>query len=384
MALGEKVKIFRSIDAIGRESINSIASDAFFSYEWLKTLESQQEFSVGRAPIYFAAYSEGKLIAFVPSFIQPILLEKVFYQYFCRPKLQRYILPYLNRMLILSQQVGLSQDRMLISSSPFSCSSKVLINMNSEKTHILNLLLEKIDVFCKKEKFMFNAFLFVSEFDKLLMDNLPTVKYSKSPGLTTSYLDVRWTSFEDYLKAFNCKVRKNIKREIRKSAENGVSIEELESGDIPEFISESTLNFSRNNKNVCVASYSSFFSKLNEYAKDSIKIFVAKKNNKKVGFSLNLRKGDILDTCFAGFSYDVLTNTDFVFYNVCYYAPIRWAIEEGIKRVYFRDGAVDMMAHRGCKLEKTYAFVKCYDRLLGPLINSASLTSFRVYLNQRL
>jgi predicted N-acyltransferase len=285
-------------------------------------------------------------------------------------------------MLIIGRRLGFCQEHVLLCYSPLSYRSEVLIGKTSEKKHILNLLAEKIDAFCKKERILFSSFLFVSEFDELLTGNLQNFGYLKSPGLTNFYLDVRWSSFNDYLESFNCKLRKNIRREIRKCAENSVAIEELEFVDLPAYVSEltSNLNLKYTNK---VTSYSSLLSKLSEHAKDKTKVFIAKKNNEVVGFSLNLRQGDILDTCFTGFKYDILTNTDFIYFNVCYYAPIRWAIEEGIKKIYYRDRGEKVKLHRGCKPENTYSFLKCHDELLGPLINNLLRTPLYSHLSQR-
>jgi predicted N-acyltransferase len=259
-----------------------------------------------------------------------------------------------------------------------------LIGKNSEEKHILSLLAEKIDAICKKERVLFSSFLFVSEFDRLLMDNLQNFSYLKSPGLTNFCLDVRWSSFKDYLESFNCKLRKNIRREIKKCAENGVTIEEPEFRDLPAYVSELTSNVTlKYNKNARVTSYSSFFSKLSEHAKDKTKVFTAKKNNEVVGFSLFLRQGDILDSCFTGFKYDVLSNTDFIYFNVCYYAPIRWAIKEGVRKIYYRGRGEKVKLHRGCEPEKTYSFVKCHDELLGPLINTTLRALLYSYLTQR-
>lgn len=327
MTLLKEVKVFRSVDAIGRDSINSIADDAFFTYEWFKTLETQKTFGI--SPIYLVVYDNGNLVGVAPCFID--LLD----QYFHYAPQVRYILPALKKMLIIGRRLGFCQEHVLLCYSPFSYRSKVLIRKNSEKNHILSLLAEKIDVVCRQERFLFSSFLFVSEFDKLLMDNLQNFSYLKCPGITTFYFDVQFSSFEDYLKSFTCKERKNLRREIRKCSESGVTIEETEFRDLSTsalsaLSSNLTLKY---NKNANI-SYSSFFSKLSEHTKDKTKVFIAKKNDAIVGFSLNLRQGEIMENCFAGFKYDVLTNTDFTYFNVCYYAPIRWAIEEGLKRIY--------------------------------------------------
>jgi len=93
-----------------------------------------------------------------------------------------------------------------------------------------------------------------------------------------------------------------------------------------------------------------------------------------VGFSLCLRQGDILDVWMTGFNYDVQSITDFTYFNLCYYAPIRWAIEQGVKKIYYPRGIEKVKLDRGCKPEETFSFVKCHDGGLGHLIKSVLKT----------
>ena len=111
---------------------------------------------------------------------------------------------------------------------PFVVVAKSYSEKIQRKKTILNLLAKEIDTICKKERILFSSFLFVSEFDRLLMDNLQNLNYLKSPGITSLYLDIQWSSFEDYLKCLKRKTRENIRREIKKFKENGVRIEEHE------------------------------------------------------------------------------------------------------------------------------------------------------------
>jgi len=376
VTLDKEVKVFRSVDEIGRDAINSISDDAFFSFEWFKTIETQE--SLRMSPLYIAVYNGGQLAALAPCFID--ILD----QYFHYARNAFGSLSFVKKMLVFGHRLGFCQEHVLLCYSPFSYRSEVLMGSNSEKKLILSLLAEKIDDFCKKERVLFSSFLFVSQFDKLLMNNLEDFGYLKTQGLTNSYLNIRWSSFKNYLESFNSKLRKNIRREIRKCGENGVTIEESEFEDLAAYVSGLMSNIAmKYNDNAGVNFYSSFFSKLGENAKNRIKLFAAKKNHEVVGFSLFLRQGDILDSCFAGFKYDVLTNTDFVYFNVCYYAPIRWAIEKGVKTIYYRGRGEKLKLHRGCEPENSFCFVKCHDEFLGSFINYALRIPLHFYLWRR-
>ena len=236
----------------------------------------------------------------------------------------------------------------------------------------MRLLSEKIEEICKKQKFMFSSFLFVSEFDKLLTENLQKLGYLQFPGTTTLYLDIEWSTFEDYLKSLKHKTRMNIRREIKKCAENGVSIEERDfeglSAKLPPLLTNLFWKYDKNANNLFDQS---FFCKLEDYARDTAKVFLAEKNDEVVGFSMSLRQRDVLDIFMCGFDYEAQTKTDFTYFNLCYYAPIRWAIEEGIKKIYYRRKAEKVKLNRGCKPERTFSFVKCHNRFVSLLLNKA-------------
>lgn len=377
MVLGQEVKVFQYIDQIGRDSIDLIADDPFFTYEWFKTLETQRSF--GNSPFYLAVYDEGKVIAVAPCFVD--LTDN----YFSSGPPVRYVMPFLKEILNFGKRVGFCQEHILLCYAPSCGRTKILMAKNTSEKHILNLLVEKIDSICKAQRILFSSFLFVSEQDELLMNNLESLSFHKSPGIITFYLDVQWSNFEDYIKTLNKKNRNTVRREIKKCAENGITIEESEVGDrsakLSELLSNLTLKYDKNSTSFLSPD---FFSKLNDYAKNKTKLFVAKKNSEVVGFSLILRQGDVLDVWMAGFKYDIQTNTDFTYFNLCYYAPIQWAIRVGIKKMYYRSKAEKVKLDRGCKPEKTYSFLKCHDEVLGPLINNALKTPLYSYMSRRL
>jgi hypothetical protein len=386
MTLGKGVNVFQSVDEIGRDAVNSIADDAFFTYGWFKTLETQQSFRI--SPIYFAVYDEGQLVAVAPCFID--LLDH-FFRY--APRVMPFNRVYfgergsdfgnkllafaLKKMLVFGRQFGFCRENVLLCYSPFSGRSKVLIGKNFEDEH-LTLLIEKIDAFCKKEKVLFSSFLFVSEFNNLLMNSLPDFGYLKArEHLANFYFDVRWSSFGEYLNSMEYHTRKNVRREIQKCAENGVTIERIEiKGNQAHFLEIVTDVCLTQNRNVRVHdSDYSFLSKLSGYAKDKIILFIGKKNDQVVGFSLCLRKGDILDVWRARFNYDVQTTTDFTYFNLCYYTPIRWAIDNNVKKIRYPRGLGKAKLYRGCKPENVFSFVRCHESLLEPLIMNLAKTS---------
>jgi len=93
---------------------------------------------------------------------------------------------------------------------------------------------------------------------------------------------------------------------------------------------------------------------------------------------------DVIDVAMCGFDYDLLTKTDFTYFNAVYYAPLQLAIEKGIRKMYYRFKAEKVKIDRGCKPEKTYSFVKCHNDFMRAVINNAAKNPPYSYLKKRL
>ena len=268
---------------------------------------------------------------------------------------------FFNRGLNVSQRLGFNKD-FLLCYSPACCRTKILLaNQYNDRT-ILSLFSKKIDDICKEQRVLFSSFLFVSEFDGLLMKNLESLNYTKFPNIVTFYLDVNWSNFEDYVKSLKLGRRRTVRHEIKKCSENGVTIkEESISENIAEKLSELGANVSSKYSHTEQTRLDpSFFKTLQKYAKDKARLFVARKNDKVVGFSLGLQHKDVLDMYMYGCDYASQTNTSFIYFNLGYYEPIKLAIDEKIKKIYFRYLNEKAKVARGCRPEQTYSFIKCH------------------------
>jgi hypothetical protein len=54
---GIETKVFERIDDLGRDAVDSIVDDGFFTYGWFKTLETSQPIEV--KPFYVTAFYKG-------------------------------------------------------------------------------------------------------------------------------------------------------------------------------------------------------------------------------------------------------------------------------------------------------------------------------------
>jgi predicted N-acyltransferase len=353
-----QIRVYNTVDDIGKESIDSIADDGFFTYGWFKTLEVSNPFNL--KPFYLAVYDGSRIVAVAPcikvNLSQNSLLKNNFLA---------------KQAMNLNKNFKLYNDIILICYSPMSLHGKVLADPNYSRGAILDSVCWKISHICKKERLLFSSFLYVSQFEQLLIENLENYGYHRFPCKPTMSLDIQWTSFNDYIESLKHKVTRNAKREIRKFEESGITIEEANNfGSIASILAALNSNLYLRHTNRADNPYdSSFFRNLSLYNRDNTKVFIAKKQGEIVGFSIALMHKKVMDILTCGFNYEIITNKDFVYFNIVYNEPIKFAIANGLDRIHFRIAAENIKLKRGCKSEETYSFVKCHNQVLGFLFN---------------
>jgi predicted N-acyltransferase len=353
------VRVFKTVDGIGREAIDSLVDDGFFTYGWFKTLETSKLINLD--PFYLTAYDEGKLVAFAPCF------HDVADQYF---RFGPNVIPFMKRVMKIRNRLHQGQEHVLLCYSPSCYRTKIFIEKGLNEGLLISGLLKEIDAICKREKILFSSFLFVSEFESNLSQYLSNYGYRKFFWASPYYLNVRWRSFEDYLGSLEHGVRNRVKREMKCCRENGVTIEEItEFKGLAMTLSDLSSNLLAKYNGTRIFN-PSFFEILSDCAKGNAKVFVAKKKNAVVGFSLCLRAGNTLDVFHCGFNYQLQEKSDFTYFNLVYYSPIRWAIQEGIRKIYYRLTADRVKLRRGCRSERIYSFVKCQNNQVNAQIGN--------------
>jgi predicted N-acyltransferase len=351
------VEVVDTVERIDRKWLDALADDFCYTYGWFKTVEAL-ETHFQMEPRYIVVYKKGRMVAFVPAF-----LVQDFPYFSVGNK------GFLIRLLVnLGERAGfhLNHGRTLVCDPPDCLHSRVLMKEDCDPKTVLNLVSAKIDEICKEERIPMSCFTAVSEFEGTLRNSLEDLGYFDTSVMNSFYLDILWSSFDEYVESLEYGARKDVRREIRKFNDSGVIIEEEYAFERhAATLSSLWLNtYSRHRKDRASPVDASYFTALGKYAKDDTRVYFARKKGEITGFCLCLRNRDTLDVDIAGFDYDSLTKTDFTYFNICYYVPIRWAIEHGIRRAYYRFGTDEVKLRRGCKIERLFTLIKFHNRLL--------------------
>lgn len=89
---------------------------------------------------------------------------------------------------------------------------------------------------------------------------------------------------------------------------------------------------------------------------DNAIAFTCRRNGALLGITVGYRWGVDLVLRSVGFDYPVLIGA-FEYFNLCYYTPIRYGYEHGVRRILLGDGALDAKCRRGARLTPRWTSV---------------------------
>jgi predicted N-acyltransferase len=300
----------------------------FYRWRWLQQLEDSGSIvpRQGWQGCHLSLWEGEELLALAPLYLKGHSYgEFVFDQSFAE----------------LAAQLGLRYYPKLVGMSPVSPVQgyRFLIAPGQDAAAITALLLEQIDAFCRRQRLLSCNFLYVD----------PTWQPLAEAAGCSPWLNQQsqWTnpghrSFDDYLASFNANQRRNIRRERRAVAAAGLQVTPLVGEAIaPELVGRMHDFYAQH----CArwgpwgSKYLSedFFAALaaDPALRRHLVLFSAHRGDaaEPVAMSLCVRGGDHLWGRYWGSDEEI----DCLHFEVCYYAPIEWAIAEGIR--HFDPGA---------------------------------------------
>ncbi len=324
-----KVRWHRSIREIPEEHWQALVgadSIPFYRWAWLDALESSGSVvpDQGWQPLHLALWRGDTPIAVAPLYLKGHSYgEFVFDQTFAR----------------LASDLGLRYYPKLLGMSPVSpvLGYRFHVLDGEDAAELTGVLMQAIDTFCEHNGILSCNFLYVDPEWRLLAEAAGCATWLNQQSLWSCGDD---RSFEDYLKGFNANQRRNIKRERKAVAKAGITVTPL-SGDQLDLALLQTMH--RFYEQHCArwgpwgSKYleESFFEALARLHRDQLVLFSAHRGDSRdpVAMSMCVQDGRQLWGRYWGSHEEI----DCLHFEVCYYAPIEWALANGI--VSFDPGA---------------------------------------------
>ena len=298
------------------------AARPFFSWRWLQQLEASGSIvpAQGWQPCHLALWRGEELVAVAPLYLKGHSMgEFVFDQAFAR----------------LAGELGLRYYPKLVGMSPLSPVEgyRFLIRAREDGAAVTALLLRLIDQFGQRHGLLSCNFLYVDP------DWQPWVEAAGWHSWTnqqSAWLNPGFADFEAYLASFNANQRRNIRRERQAVAAAGLEVTALAGEAIPVALVDRMHDFYAQHCSRWGAWGSkyltrAFFTAAATDLRQDLVLFSAHPRGadptEPCAMALCVHSGDALWGRYWGSDVEL----NHLHFEVCYYAPIAWAIEHGVR-----------------------------------------------------
>ena len=293
----------------------------FFSWRWLHQLEASASIisRQGWQPCHLGLWRDERLVAVAPLYLKGHSYgEFVFDQSFAQ----------------LAGKLGLRYYPKLVGMSPLSPVQgyRFLFAAGEDEAELTAAMLELIDDFCRRNSILSCNFLYVDPAWQPVAEAAGCALWLNQQSQWTNPGHV---DFEAYLASFNANQRRNIRRERKTVREEGITVTPLAGEAIPPRLLGRMHAFYEQHcrrwgpwgsKYLTEA----FFDAAALDLRRHLVLFSAHRGDpgEPLAMSLCVRGGDQLWGRYWGSDVDTAN----LHFEVCYYAPIEWAIAQGLCR----------------------------------------------------
>lgn len=328
----------------------------FYRWDWLEALERSGSIvpRQGWQPLHLALWRDERLVAVAPLYLKGHSYgEFVFDQSFAQ----------------LAGQLQLAYYPKLVGMSPLSpvIGYRFHTAEGEDAAALTALMLQLIDQFCRRQQILSCNFLYVDPGWQALAEACGCATWVHHQSLWTN---PGYDSFDDYLRDFNANQRRNIRRERRSVAEAGLQVTPLVGAEIPagmvlrmhDFYAQHCARWGPWGSKYLTEA---FFEQAAATLAEHLVLFSAHRGDPADPVAMSLCAFDATDLWGRYWGSD--EEVENLHFEVCYYAPIAWAIERGLRR--FDPGAGGSHKRRRGFLARPHASLhRWYDPRFDSLV----------------
>jgi predicted N-acyltransferase len=302
------------------DSSGSVEARPFYRWRWLHHLEASGSIVArqGWQPCHLGLWRDDRLVALAPLYLKGHSYgEFVFDQSFAQ----------------LAAQLGLRYYPKLVGMSPVSPVQgyRFWFAAGEDEAALTAWMLTEIDAFCRANRILSCNFLYVDPAWQPLAEAAGCALWLNQQSL---WLNPGHTDFDDYLSSFNANQRRNIRRERKAVAAAGLTVTPLAGDDLSPRLVRRMHHFYAQH---CArwgpwgSKYltEAFFAAAADELREALVLFSAHRGDPAEPLAMSLCVQD--ETQLWGRYWGSDVEVDHLHFEVCYYAPIEWAIARGIR-----------------------------------------------------
>ena len=351
-----------------KHSLNEIEADIwdaltggrlYISYGWLKTIE---ETAIDKVTPYYYLLEDDEV---------PVALAVCYESHKDNPfdLLNGFMLGKLER---IAGAFGISFKPAFLCGPVRGNGDHVIVKQGlsqQQRIAYMRFLIEEIEREAEKRRLSL-FFTNVSEKEAELCKELQARKYNSTVVHPKNRLQIKWSSFADYLsdrETISRKDKETFKYQINKNRKAGVRVrllDELENEErLYQLLSE---HHYRLNKQPFPYT-ENFIRSLRKNLGSDAMLLVAERAGEIIGVMILFQRGSEGWATFIGMDHN-LSRNDFTYFNLAYYRVIDHAIQAGIKSLNYGGMLYRVKKRRGCTLEENYIFHRASTRFLHNLL----------------
>ncbi len=349
---GYDISWANTVTSVDKDEWNGLASlidFPFLEWDWLRLLEESGSIcaETGWLSAHMLVRHEGRLVAAVPLYVRDqsegeFIFDRVWYE--------------------VAQKGGITYYPKVVGMSPYTPASgyRFLIAPDANSEHIVRLICQTLDRFCAANDLGSSAFNFV---DPEWTAEMETHGYATWQHQGYVWENHNFADYEQWLATLNGNRRKTVRRERKSLNAENIRIETLVGDDIPdEYFPMMYKCYAATNDKFgvwsCKFLNESFFDGLQKYMRKNLLFTVAFKEGSPdpIAMSMFVFAGDKL----WGRYWGCFEEVRFLHFELCYYAPIEWAIANNI-RLYDPGMGGEHKARRGFLSAPCYSLHKFSD-----------------------
>jgi hypothetical protein len=312
------------IDAVEARDWNRLAEPLetpFLEWEWLWLMEASGSATprTGWTPRHLTAWRGRELVAAAPLYVKSHSAGEFVFDH---------------AWADLARRMGAAYYPKLVGMSPFTpmIGYRFLTAPDGPQAELTAAMLEEIDAFVAQAGLSGASFLFA---EPRWAEAVQALGFSPWVHLSFAWENRGYADFTDYLAEFNANQRRNIKRELAGLDRQGITLRMVSGRELAaEYFGWMYAFYARTNDKFgpwgCKYLTPAFFEQLGERFGHRLVFAVALAEGRRhpVGMSLFVLKRDQL----YGRYWGSVSEIEYLHFNACYYHPIAWAIQHGIRR----------------------------------------------------
>ncbi len=222
--------------------------------------------------------------------------------------------------------------------------------------------------------------IFVPYADERYTDFFKKRGFSIQKEVPTTYLDVQWKTFKEYLGSLTRKAKKNIRHTLNQGKNKGLRLEHSQNfQDTDHLFTIYAANLERHGYEHAVPFTGELFKNFQKHVPECTYIVRCLHESDLLGYWIYFFDGSVATMAFSGIDYKYEKEYD-AYFNICYDA-VREMIERGCKKILFGTTTYEVKRRIGCSLRRTVTPVKFMNPVLS--FGSKAVTVWRNFLVER-